>query len=154
MTDQIKKKLILTENDIKLIDYSIIDHYDFSGTPNKLRNIILGNYLAHCYLEEYNRHYKKTRKSLSQNMYAQKVLKISPMGFSTYKNGERIPTGENLENLANHLGLVIYDILGLPWRIPDDKELKKLVEMWPRLLDHEKKEILKIIINFINHHDE
>lgn len=154
MFDQNKKKMILTEKDIEFMDYSIIDHYDFSNTPNELRNIILGNYLSHCYLEEYNKYYKKTRKSLSQNMYAQKVLKISPMGFSTYKNGERIPTGENLDNLANHLGLVIYDILGLPWRIPDDKELKKLVEIWPKLLDHEKKEILVMINNFVNQHQE
>ena len=139
--------MILSEKEVEHMDFSIIDHYDFSSTPNELRHIILGHYLSHCYLEEYNKHFRKTRKSLSQNMYAKKVLKISPMGFSTYKNGERIPQGENLEKLANQLGYVIYDILGVQWRIPDDKELKILVEMWPRLLDHEKKEILKIINN-------
>lgn len=151
MAERGGKKLILTEKDLAELDYTKIDtKYDFTDTPDNLRYKVLGGFLAFSYLEEYNKYYKATKKSLSQNMYARRMLNISPMGFSTYKNGERMPTGENLDSIADRLGVVVYDIVGVPRRMPRDRGLRDLADIWTKISEGERRELLERAKNFLD----
>ena len=151
MAERGGKKMILTEKDLAELDYTKIDtKYDFTDTPDNLRYKVLGGFLAFSYLEEYNKYFKATKKSLSQNMYARRMLNISPMGFSTYKNGERMPTGENLDNLAARLGVIVYDIVGVPRRMPKDKGLRELADIWTQISDQERRELLERAKNYVD----
>lgn len=144
------KKRILTEADLAEIDYSQIENYNFEDTPESLRPQVLGGYLSWCYAEAYQQEFRKSRKNLSQAQYAKKTLHVNPMNFSGYKNGERTPTGENLDKVANALGGVVYDILGLARKMPDDPILIEIVNQWEGLSNSEKREVLDQVNSFLS----
>lgn len=138
---------ILSEEDIEKINWDDIGNYDFSKTPDKLRNKLLGDFLAYSYAQEYYKYFKQTKKPLSQNKYAREMLNITPMGLSTYKSGDRMPTVENLDNIAKHLGPIIYDICGVSRRMPSELLFEELAEIWTKLDENQKNEVIDFANN-------
>lgn len=150
MHKQDGRKRILSEADLAEIDYSLIEEYNFEDTPESLRPQILGGYLSWCYAEAYQKEFRKSRKNLSQAQYAKKTLHVNPMNFSGYKNGERTPTGENLDKVASALGGVVYDILGLARKMPEDPILVEIVNQWHSLSKSEQLEVLDQVNSFLS----
>lgn len=154
MLKQDGRKRILEEADLAEIDYSKIDNYNFDDTPTNLRPHVMGGYLSWCYADKYQAEYRKNRKSLSQALYARRVLHVNPMNFSGYKNGERMPSGENLDNLAKAVGNVIYDIVGVPRKMPNNPILRQISEDWNKLSRKKQEEVLNVVNNLLEKDDE
>lgn len=149
MLKQDGRKRIMDDADLADIDYSRINEYNFADTPDHLRPQILGGYLSWSYAEAYHKAYKLTRKSISQAMYARRTLKVNPMNFSGYKNGERIPTGDNLDNIAKAVGSIVYDIVGVPRKLRDDPVFIQINDAWESLSKEERMEVLYKVNSFL-----
>jgi transcriptional regulator with XRE-family HTH domain len=91
------------------------------------------DFLNRRLLEKYGR--------LSQTRIAQEIG-VSQGSLSQYLNGSRLPTGERLHKLAAAFGMEIYDICGVPRRLPDDENLQKIAEYWPSLSEDTKRRMV------------
>jgi transcriptional regulator with XRE-family HTH domain len=56
-----------------------------------------------------------------------KYIGVGQSSISMWWNGERLPEGENVQKLAQKLGLEVYDVLGLP---RPDANLHYLQKHW------------------------
>jgi transcriptional regulator with XRE-family HTH domain len=79
--------------------------------------------------DKYIERWRKRGKRISQNEWARE-MDINPASMSQWMTGTRLPTGENVHKLALNCGLEIYDILGLPRRMPSDRNLIEIAENW------------------------
>jgi len=59
-----------------------------------------------------------------------KYLGVSQQSVSSWWNETRIPQGDNVQKLANKLGLEVYDVLGLP---RPDADLHYLQQAWENI---------------------
>lgn len=99
---------------------------------------------------------KKFIEAVQKNLGRGRVLKkrefaemigISDQNFSTYILGKRRPAVDQVDRMAEYLGPVIYDKLGLPRKMPKNRDLLFIVDHWAELDDRDHKEILEIIKN-------
>lgn len=82
----------------------------------------------------------------SQNDFAQ-WIGIPNTSLSVWINKVRTPTGKSIHVLAEKLGPDVYDALGQPRMMPNDKRLKKLAVNWFKLDERTKKQIEEIVEN-------
>jgi transcriptional regulator with XRE-family HTH domain len=59
-----------------------------------------------------------------------KYIGVSQSSISMWWNRERLPEGDNVQKLANKLGIEVYDVLGLP---RPDADLHYLQQHWDDL---------------------
>jgi hypothetical protein len=128
--------------------------YDFLHMPDELRHEVLAWLLDASYERFRMAHRKKDGKTISQNMYARRNVKIDQQLFSMYKNSLRKPNQSNVDRLADHYGPVVYDILGVPRRISRDKKLAELENLWHQADDRFKAEMLERIQNHVMNKSE
>lgn len=79
---------------------------------------------------------------VSQNEYA-KHLGISGANLSNYILDLRKPEGQQVINLADALGPIVYDKLGLPRRMPRDPLLLEIIDNLDALTVDEQKDLLR-----------
>ena len=154
MAKKIVKIEVVDQEDVDKINYSEIGNYDFSKTVDMWRPEIIGRYLEFKYQEAYSEYYKGHRKILSQTDYARGYVHINPMTFSAYKVGKRMPAGENLDTLAQAFGDIMYDMAGVPAKMPRDPEFRQVVDLMKRLTKTERKEYIERLKNFIDNKTE
>src|SRR5574340_192115 len=141
---------ILLEDQIDLIDWSEPEKYNFRDTPMEVRKKLVPVFLDYQY-EAYRReHWDRWRRRVSQNSYAMNTIGIDAQSFSMYKNGLRFPSMENADTFAAYYGDIFYDICGYTRRMPQDKMLYQLADVWSRLDDRMKAELLERANNFID----
>lgn len=58
---------------------------------------------------------------------------VSQSTISTWWNGDRSPEGENIQKIANKLGIEVYDVLGLPRPDPD---LLYIQQNWSNTIEY------------------
>jgi transcriptional regulator with XRE-family HTH domain len=92
--------------------------------------------------EEFRKYFIRSGGRKSQTDFARE-LGISPTNLSKYMSGVQKPDAKNQDRIAGKLGPKIYDILGVPRRVPTgDKKLSAfvslLVELWPKMTQDER----------------
>jgi hypothetical protein len=70
---------------------------------------------------------------------------IPTTSLSVWKTGTRRPTGENIDRLANELGMEVYDRLGLNRKML--KKFNPLANLFDRLSPNGQKRLLEIARN-------
>jgi hypothetical protein len=105
-----------------------------------------GNFLLRQYHEWSGRQLGKVRGLPPQAEFA-KWLGVPTTSLSMWINDVRLPQGENVDKLADKLGVVVYDVLSLPRRMPKNKKLALIAEMWNRLPEHLQDEWYEIAKN-------
>ena len=123
--------------------------YDFIHMPDELRFDVLAWLLDYSYERYRTYHRKQYGKTVSQNMYARRTVRIDQQLFSMYKNQLRKPNNANIDRLAEHFGPVVYDILGVPRRVSRDKKLAELESLWPQADERFRDELLERMQNHI-----
>jgi len=90
---------------------------------------------------------RKLGRRTSQNELAKELGNISPTTLSNLLNKVRLPNEENMHRLAARIGPKIYDILGVPARMPDDPFLHEVVELLydDQITEADRQEILGFI---------
>ncbi len=96
-----------------------------------------GTWLQRKYLE-WAMNFIEPQKGLKSQADFARWLGIPTTSLSVWMSDTRKPSGSNVDVLADNLGLEVYDELGLPRKIPEDKYLKFICESWFRLSDDEK----------------
>jgi plasmid maintenance system antidote protein VapI len=76
-------------------------------------------------------------------------LGIARPVVSRYLSGDRVPTGNNVDKIADRLGPEIYDLLGLQ---RPDPLLQEIQANWDILTDEEREQIYRVIANAIEGH--
>ena len=74
----------------------------------------------------------KVGRTVSQSEMARRIG-IPQGSLSQYENGTRLPNDENKHKLAAYLGVEIYEILGGPLMMPDNRELRRVARLWDKL---------------------
>lgn len=113
--------------------------------------------LAKYLEEEFRKYYILSGGRRSQTDFA-RWLGISPTNLSKYMNGVQAPDAKNQDRLADKLGPGIYDVLGVPRRVPSgDKKLNKFVsllfDIWPRMTSDERDNLFDALEEKAQHHD-
>src|SRR5574340_725514 len=133
---------ILTLDQIGAIKWGEYEKYDFFDTPQEVRAVLVPAYLDWAY-ETYRREmWDKYKKRISQNHYALKTIGIDAQTFSMYKNGLRFPSMQNADIFAAFYGAIFYDICGYTRRLPRDRMLYQLADVWGKLDDRMQAELL------------
>ena len=144
---------VLLAEQVEYINWGEPEKYDFFDTPREVREHLVPAYLSWAY-ENYRREmYDKFKKNISQNHYAMKTIGIDAQSFSLYKSGTRFPSMPNADILAAYFGALFYDICGYARRMPHEKSLYKLSDIWPQLEDKEKAELLERANNYRDNKD-
>ncbi len=89
----------------------------------------------------------KGRPVPSQNDYS-RWLGIPPTSMSAWINEIRLPTGDNIDAIATRLGPEIYEILGVPPRMPKDKLLNFIAAKWHKLDEAKRKQLAELVDNW------
>ena len=76
-------------------------------------------------------------------------LGISPTIYSYCSNRILLPTIEQADAIAVRLGPEIYKIMGISMRIPDDPNLRRLMELWYRLDEDQKRQIIEAMTRWV-----
>jgi transcriptional regulator with XRE-family HTH domain len=116
------------------------------------------NELAKYLEEEFRKYYIHSGGRRSQTDFARE-LGISPTNLSKYMNGVQAPDAKNQDRIAAKLGPGIYDVLGVPRRVPSgDKKMNKfislLVEFWPKMTSDEKDNLLDALAEKASRHSD
>lgn len=107
----------------------------------------LGQYLDEYFVHVYApRHYDEKRERASEKNFAD-WLGLNNQNYSQYKLGTRRPSVEQADKMATRLGPLVYDLLGMPRRMPKDPLLHLIADNLPDLTDEDKKEIAEIVRN-------
>jgi len=144
---------ILYLDQIKEVDWGAVDKYDFSMTPDTVRKATMSSYLTHQYEAYRADNLKEHGKVVSQNNYATNVIGIDNVAFSVLKNGHKLPQVEQADILAAYYGPVVWDICGYSRRMPQDKMLYVIADIWPHLSDRARAELLERTRNLYDNGD-
>lgn len=117
------------------------DNPDVQERKRKLKD-----FLEDCFSEFQRSATKQGKRRPTQAAFV-RWLGVQPTNFSGWINMDRLPQGENADKLATKLGLEIYDILGLPPRIPKDKKLLEIFKRWGRLNTQQQAQIAEEVQN-------
>lgn len=99
-----------------------------------------GNFLRRKYHEWSGKQLGRTGRIPSQNEFA-KWLNVPPTSLSMWVNDVRVPSDEAVHSMADKLGVEVYDKLNLPRRLPRNRLLLKIVDIWDRLDEQGQKEL-------------
>ncbi|HWQ03913.1 MAG TPA: hypothetical protein VN452_01010 [Longilinea sp.] len=164
-TDEKAPRKIRTESDIQSIEWLVVTgtrglidtatmNIDFRDVPDSLRPELLSSLLTDGYERARRNGLTNTsHKPISQNSFALHNVRIDNQLYSAYKNMTRQPSGDNIDRLANYFGDVVYDILDVPRRIPKDWRLARIAEIWPRISEHSRSELLEKAENYLINKD-
>ncbi len=89
-------------------------------------------------LYHYEREILKRRAKLVE--FAQ-WLDVDYSAFSLWKDGHRLPSGQNVHKIANKLGPKIYDVMG--FTRPDDL-LSQIISAWDELEPEDRQYLAKV----------
>ncbi len=89
----------------------------------------------------------KGRPVPSQNDFS-RWLGVPPTSVSAWINEIRLPSGDSIDAIATRLGPEIYDILGVPARMPKDKLLNLIASRWHKLDDAKRKQLAEMVDNW------
>lgn len=144
---------VMTLEDAKAINWAKPEKYDFTGTPEMLRRIVVGSFVEQAY--EHYRHENVINygRQVSQNNYATNMIGIDNVAFSLIKNGHKLPTVEQADVLAAFYGPIIWDLCGYSRRMPKDRMLYQLADLWPKLSDRAQAEMLERARNLFDNGD-
>ena len=138
-------KVLLAEQ-VDTINWAEPELYDFFDTPQEVRTQIVPAFLDYA-IETYRHElWSKYKKRISQNGFAIKTVGIDPQTLSMYKTGSRFPSQPNADVLAAFFGDIIYDLTGYNRRMPRDRYLHELADMWGnpnQLDDRDKAELME-----------
>ena len=95
-------------------------------------------------MEAYVDYVQKRKRPVSQNEFARKGLGVSPVSYSQWVTGTRMPDYQNVIILSRTLGAEIFDIMGYP-RVPNfaDSKIQFIAERWTSLDSETQEEIYK-----------
>lgn len=134
---------ILDAEDVKLIEWSHPELYDFSVAPEIVRRVLVGAFVGQAYEHYRHDHVKKYSRTVTQNNYATNILGIDPVAFSLIKNGYKLPSVEQADVMSKFYGPVIWDVCGYSRRMPLDKLLYAIADLWPKLSDKAQNELIE-----------
>lgn len=98
-------------------------------------------------LMEYQRNaIKQGRRKPPQSDFV-RWLGVHPTNYSGWITEDRLPTGDNVDILATKLGQTIYDIVGVPPRMPKDKKLALIARRWHLLNDQQRSALAEEVQN-------
>jgi len=85
---------------------------------------------------------------VSQNQWAKRIG-VPNTSYSHWVNEIRLPTGDNIHRLAAEplIGYELYDVLEEPRRMPEDPELKKLMDSYRKATPTNRKRALEVLEN-------
>jgi hypothetical protein len=93
---------------------------------------------------------ERTKKGIppshsSQSEWARE-MGIPPTTLSSFITGNRLPTVENVDKLAlsPHIGLDIYEAVGMSARMPQDPALRRIAKAWPRLSPDARQRVVEL----------
>lgn len=79
---------------------------------------------------------KQNSKGIPSQADFAKWLQVPTTSLSTWMNDVRVPVGENIDKLADRLGVEVYDLLGAPRKMPRSKKLYLIAMIWSKLPPH------------------
>ena len=99
--------------------------------------------------EEFKRFYIRSGPRVSQVDFA-RWLQIAPSDLSKYMTGAQQPGPKNQNKIAEKLGPTIYDVLGVPRRVPTGNKLltdfvDSAIEFFPKFTRDEQLNLLDIL---------
>lgn len=142
-------KVLLVEQ-VAHINWAEPEKYDFFDTPQEIRDLLVPAYLDWSYETYRHEMWTKHKKRISQNHFAIRTIGIDAQSFSMYKTGLRFPSMPNADLLAEYFGTIIYDICGYNRRMPHDRMLYELSDIWDKLDEKMRKELLERANNYID----
>lgn len=144
---------VMTIEDVRAIDWGTPDKYDFSGTPEMARRAVVGSYVENHYEHYRHDHAINYGRQISQNNYATNLIGIDNVAFSLIKNGHKLPSVEQADVLAAFYGPIIWDLCGYSRRMPKDKMLYDMADLWPKLSDRAQAELFERARNLYDNGD-
>lgn len=81
-------------------------------------------------------------------------LDIPTSSLSVWMNDYRLPTGESVDKLADKLGVEVYDRLGLARKMPRNKKLYYLAEIWSKLPEEKQDELYHLGRDFAEQEEQ
>ena len=141
---------ILTSEQVGSINWAEPEKYDFFDTPQEVRDLLVPSFLDWSYESYWHEMWTKYKKRISQNHFAIRTIGIDAQSFSMYKNGLRFPSMPNADLLAEYFGTIIYDLCGYNRRMPHDKMLYHLSDVWDKLDDRMRAELLERANNYVD----
>ncbi len=105
------------------------ERYDLFDVPDHIRKLLFAKLLEWGYETYRLEHYRKFRKTITQNNFAAQTVGIDSQLYSVYKTGIRFPGIDNIDQFASFFGPIVYDILGMPRRMPRDRDLNELIDI-------------------------
>lgn len=109
------------------------------------------NKLQGMLMEAYVDYVQRRKRPVSQNEFARKGLGVSPVSYSQWITGTRMPDYQNVIILSRTLGVEIFDIMGFP-RVPNyaDSKIQFIAERWTLLDQETQEEIFSHVKETIN----
>lgn len=95
----------------------------------------------------------KKGHTVSQSEMA-RLIGIPQGSLSQYENGTRLPNDENAIKLGDYFGPEIYEILGIPPRMPNDPLLRRVAASWMKLQPDMQKRIVNKIEDAVEEWDD
>ena len=145
--------MILDAEGVKEIDWQHPEVYNFTATPDFVRRLLVGSFIREQYEHYRGRHLRQTDRTISQNNYATNIVGIDHVAFSLIKNGHNLPSYEQADVMAAFYGPIIWDMCGYSRRMPVDKKLYKIADLWPKLSERAQAEILERSLNLYDNGD-
>jgi DNA-binding XRE family transcriptional regulator len=144
---------VLLKEQVEKVNWAEPEKYDFFDTPHEIRELLVPSFLSWAY-ETYRREmYDKHNKQISQNHFAVRTIGIDAQTFSMYKNGLRYPSMQNADLLAEYFGTIIYDVCGFNRRMPHDRFLYSMSDIWDKLDERMRKELLERANNYVDNQE-
>lgn len=109
----------------------------------------MGSFLRKAYAEWMGKQISMGQAIPSQNAFAQ-WIGITPTALSLYMNGNRQPSGDAVHKLATKLGPDVYNVLGLPLYMPNDKRLLFIATKWHLLNEEQMNAITEQVKNLVD----
>ena len=112
----------------------------YEGMDEFERMEVMAKFLNDEFLKFINK-----RGSMTSAATWARYLQVSNTSLSQWMNAHRLPVGKNAHKLADKLGPVVYDILGMPRLMSNDEGLNLVVDGYMLLDDEERALVIRIV---------